>query len=157
MKKTILIPSLIILILPFFVQGETELLGQISKEHILLSFPKWKELAAAYNPNKDIIDKLRTIDKEIEIEIVLGTWCPDSEEHVSAFFKIIELVDNPLITTSYIGIPRKKEARQQYIQGKNIIRIPTFIIYFQKEEKGRIIETPTNSVEKDLLDIITSQ
>ncbi|MFB0564079.1 MAG: thioredoxin family protein [Candidatus Aminicenantaceae bacterium] len=154
MKTAILVLLISILMMPFFILGETELVGQLNKEAILQSFPEWQEVAASYDPNPEIIEKLHAITEEIKIEIVLGTWCPDSKEHVSAFFKVMELVDNPLISTIYIGIPRNKEARQQYIQGKNIMKVPTFIVYFHNEEKGRIIETPTNSVEKDLLDII---
>jgi hypothetical protein len=63
-------------------------------------------------------------------------------------------VDNPLISTTYIGIPRDKQARQEFIQGKNIEKLPTFIVTLDNQEKGRIIETPVKSVEEDLFDII---
>lgn len=136
------------------IYAKTDLVGPISKEDILENFPAWKEKAASYFPQQEIIEKLKSINYTIKIEIFLGTWCPDSKEHVSAYFKIMELTDNPLITTSYIGISKEKEARQPYIQGKNIIKVPTFIVYIDHEEKGRIIEHPSQSLEEDLLDII---
>ena len=37
---------------------------------------------------------------------------------------------------------------------KNIEKAPTFIVYINGQERGRIIETPQKSVEEDLIDII---
>ena len=64
------------------------------------------------------------------------------------------MTDNPMIQSSYVGIPKEIEARQPYIQGKDIIRIPTFIVTIDGEERGRIIEHPENSIEEDLVHII---
>lgn len=133
------------------------MVGPLSKEEILKNLPEWEEVVASYIPNPAIIAKLKSINKEVQVELFIGTWCPDCRRHVSAYFKILEMTDNPLIVTSYTGIPREREARQEFIQGKNIERVPTFIIYIDGQEKGRIIETPTKSVEEDLLDIIKKQ
>ncbi len=155
--KKIIIPFLCFILLPFIsVYGKLELLGPLSEEEILENFPDWREEAASYVPDQEVIEKLQSIPSEIKIEIFLGTWCPDSKRNVSAYFKIIDMVDNPLIITTYIGIPRDKDSRKPFIEGKNIIKIPTFIIFIDDEEKGRIIENPIKSVEEDLLDIINN-
>jgi thiol-disulfide isomerase/thioredoxin len=149
--------SLFVILLLFsfpYLRSEKDLTGPLCKKEILKNNPEWQELVASYNPKSEIIKKIKTINREIHIEIFMGCWCPDCRQHVSAYFKIMEMADNPFISTSYIGIPREKEARKEFIQGKNIVRIPTFIIYFQNQEVGRIIETPTKSVEEDLIDII---
>ena len=90
------------------VSAQTEMLGPLTKESILKGVPDWEAVAAAYNPKPEIIQKLKTIDQPIQIEVFLGTWCPDSKAHVSAYFKILEMTENPLIQTSYIGIPKEK-------------------------------------------------
>jgi len=140
--------------MPLSILSQKVLVGPLSKEEILKNLPEWKEVVASYIPNPAIIEKLKSINKEVQVELFIGTWCPDCRRHVSAYFKILEMTDNPLIVTSYSGIPREREARQEFIQGKNIERVPTFVIYIDGQEKGRIIETPTKSVEEDLLDII---
>jgi thiol-disulfide isomerase/thioredoxin len=140
--------------MPLSILSQKVLVGPLSKEEILKNLPEWQEVAASYIPNPAIIEKLNSINKEVQVELFIGTWCPDCRRHVSAYFKILEMTDNPLIVTSYTGIPREREARQEFIQGKSIERVPTFIIYIDGQEKGRIIETPTKSVEEDLLDII---
>ncbi len=154
MKKLLSLVVIFFLFSNLCLSNEKDLTGPLSKEDILQNIPDWQELVASYIPDSGIMEKIKTIHKDIQVEIFLGTWCPDCKRHVSAYFKIMEMADNPHISTSYVGVPREKEARKEFIQGKNIVRIPTFIIYFQNQEIGRIIETPVKSVEEDLIDII---
>jgi len=157
MKKIILPFLCIIFFLSISVYGTLELLGNLSKEEILENFPDWQVEVASYVPNLEVIEKLQSISSEIKIEIFLGTWCPDTKRNVSAYFQIMDMVDNPLFMTTYIGVPRDNDSRKPFIEGKNIIKVPTFIILINDEEKGRIIENPIKSVEEDLLDIINKQ
>ena len=153
MKKHLLTFFIAFLFLFTSSQAQVELLGELTKEEILEKLPDWQAVVASYTPKPEVIEKLKSINREIQIEVFLGTWCPDSKAHVSAYFKIMELVENPLLRTTYIGLPQEKQARQEFIEGKNIVRIPTFIVTMNNQEKGRIIETPVKSVEEDLLDI----
>ncbi len=144
----------LILFLSVSLYGRLELVGPLSRKDILQNLPDWEAEIASYVPNLEVIDKLRSIQSEIKIEIFLGTWCSDTKRNVSTYFKIMDMVDNPLLMTTYIGIPEDKDSRTPFIEGKNIIKVPTFIIYMHNQEKGRIIENPIKSVEEDLLDII---
>jgi hypothetical protein len=154
MKKIIGSFLCFILLLSISAYGTLELLGPLSKEEILENFPDWQVEVASYVPNMEVIEKLQAIPSEIKIEIFLGTWCSDTKRNVSAYFKIMDMVDNPLIMTTYIGIPEEDDPRKPFIEGKNIVKVPTFIVYIDNQEKGRIIEDPVKSVEEDLLDII---
>ncbi len=154
-KKNVFFILIIFLIsLQSSAGSNKELLGNLSKEEILENFPDWEELVSAYLPKAEVVQKLKAINHEIKVEVYLGTWCPDSKEHVSAYFKLMEVVENPFILTSYIGIPKTKEERKPYIEGKNIEKVPTFILYENNQEIGRIIEHPRKSVEEDFLEII---
>jgi hypothetical protein len=141
-----------------YTSANTELLGDLSKEDIIKKFPSWEERAAVYMPDLDSIAKLQSFNSlTVNIEVYLGTWCPDSVEHVSSFFKIMEMADNPRFLVTYTGIPRDKPAREAYIQGKVIQKVPTFILTTNGQEIGRIIEHPQKSVEEDLADILMPQ
>ena len=155
-KKILLFIFCMILLPPISDFAESELLGEISKEEILEHFPDWQEVVASYFPKPEVIEKLQSIDSFIRIEVFLGTWCPDSKEHVSSYFKILGMADNPNIITNYMGIPRKKESRQPYILEKNIEKVPTFIVYIDDQEIGRIIEHPSKSIEEDLINIVSN-
>jgi hypothetical protein len=47
-----------------------------------------------------------------------------------------------------------KQSPQHEEKGKNIIRVPTFIISEGMTEIGRIVESPKQSLEKDLMLIL---
>jgi hypothetical protein len=157
MKKRIFFLAFALFLSGKLLLGQVELLGELTQDEILRNLPDWQAAVASYSPNLDFITRLQAVNEEIQIEIFLGTWCPDSEQHVSAHFKIMDLVQNPLIRTTYIGIPRSQDDRQKYTQGKNIERIPTFIVTIKGQEAGRIVETPRTSVEEDLWKIIQAR
>ena len=143
------------LILVMGLSGQTEMLGPLTREAILKGCPDWEAVAAAYNPKSQCLQKLKAIQEPVRVEVYLGTWCSDSRNHVSAYFKVLEMADNPLIQTIYTGIPQAKAARLKYLPpAKNIEKLPTFLIYKDGKELGRIIETPVQSVEEDLLAIL---
>jgi len=144
----------LVLFLFLFSYADVELVGNLTRERILEKCPGWKDEITSYSPDQEVIEKLQSIDHEVIIEVYLGTWCPDSVRNVSAYFKIMDMVDNSHLTTKYVGLPRDKDARKPYIKGKNIVKIPTFIVFINNQEKGRIIENPTQSVEEDLFEII---
>ena len=134
--------------------AQVELMGPLTPEKILQEIPEWKPFVDGYSPRLDIINRLQAVSEEVRIEIFLGTWCPDCRQHVSAYIKIMDMVQSPMIRTAYTGVPRNREARGPYIEGRNIERLPTFIIILRGQEIGRIIETPSKSVEEDLWEIL---
>jgi hypothetical protein len=154
MKKIAFVSSLFILLFTLLVFGNTELVGPLSREDILDNHPDWEGIIASYVPDPVALEEFKSLSFPITVEVVFGVWCSDSKEHVSAYFKIIELADNPVLISLFIGIPREKESREPFIKGKNIEKVPTFIVFQDGQEKGRIIEHPQKSIEEDLLEII---
>jgi hypothetical protein len=136
------------------ILGQADLTGPLVREQILQDKPDWQEVIASYTPAAAAIEQLKALSRPVHVEVFLGTWCSDSKAQVSAFFKVLDRTDSPLITISCIGVPQKKEDRSPFIAGKDIQKIPTFIVTVDGLEKGRIIETPLKSIEQDLLDIL---
>jgi thiol-disulfide isomerase/thioredoxin len=151
--KNLLFPFSCLLLLSA-LRGQQEIMGPVTPEDLSLKFPEWQAVAAAYAPRPEAVDRLRAVTCEVIVEVVLGTWCSDSKSHVSKFLKVLEVTDNPLIRATYIGVPKDKTKRSPYLQGRDIVKIPTFLIYVDGVEKGRIIESPVKTVEQDLADII---
>jgi hypothetical protein len=134
--------------------GPQEITGPMTPEDIFQKCPGWQAVAAAYAPAPEAVDRLRGVSREVLVEVVLGTWCSDSKAHVSEFLKVLELADNPLIRAEYIAVPEDKAKRSPDLQDKGIVKIPTFIIYVDGVEKGRIVEVPLKTVEDDLAGLI---
>jgi len=154
-KPSFAVPVILICLalLPCLGAGE-EVLGPVSRETILDKIPAWVDLVAAYQPAPEAVDKLRGLGREVVIEVYFGSWCSDSMAHVSAFFKVLDLADTPLLRAGYFGVPEAKDKRAPYTGGRKIDKLPTFVVMVDGREAGRIIETPKKSVEEDLVRIL---
>jgi len=107
-----------------------------------------------YKPDESYIKKLSTKLNDVEITIVLGTWCSDSQREVPRFYKVLNDAGYNDKRVKVIAVDKSKEAIVVDISNLNIERVPTFIIYKNDVEIGRIIETPKNSLERNLWKII---
>jgi thiol-disulfide isomerase/thioredoxin len=109
-----------------------------------------------YKFDPDIVNTLKTtISQDITIKIVMGTWCPDSRREVPRFMRILNAIDFPVDRVQFIGVDNAKKSPVENYESLDIIRVPTFIIYKNNIEKGRIIENPTTSLEQDMVNILT--
>jgi len=107
-----------------------------------------------YKPANKYIDKLRPKLDDVEITIVLGTWCSDSQREVPRFYKVLNEAGYNDKRVKVIAVDKTKAAIVVDISNLNIEKVPTFIIYKDDVEIGRIIETPKKSLEKDLWKIV---
>jgi tetratricopeptide (TPR) repeat protein len=107
-----------------------------------------------YTPDERAVSFLKAVKTPTVIEVFLGTWCPDSEKHVPKMIGLLEKVANPLINARYIGVDRKMTTPSGREKGRNITKVPTFIVYQGDKEIGRIVETPKTTLENDLVEIL---
>jgi thiol-disulfide isomerase/thioredoxin len=109
-----------------------------------------------YMPKSEAVNKLLDLSKdEIKIKVVMGIWCPDSRREVPRFMKVLDGWQFPATRITFIGVDdAKKSPVGEYI-GLGIVRVPTFIVYKNNVEAGRIIENPVTSLEQDLVNILT--
>jgi hypothetical protein len=109
-----------------------------------------------YQLNTDALNKLLDINKEtLTIKIIMGTWCPDSRREVPRFMRILDIWQFPLSQITFIGVDNAKLSPVGGFDKLDIQRVPTFIIYKNNNEAGRIIENPTTSLEQDMVNILT--
>ncbi len=165
--------SLVILILVFMIScggqqinetefseeaGDNILIGQVNLAGFKMSpFNEWfDEEYLAYQQNDSV---LLTINKDdfinhVKITIVLGSWCSDSRREVPRFYKILEFMEFDLDNLSVICVNTNKTAEGTNVNQLDIQKVPTFIFYKEGLELGRIIETPKESLEKDMAEIL---
>lgn len=89
-----------------------------------------------------------------EITIVMGTWCSDSRREIPRFYKILDKLEYDEDKLTLITINRQKNAGDIEIGHLNVELVPTLIFYENGIEKGRIIESPKKSLEKDMIKIL---
>jgi thiol-disulfide isomerase/thioredoxin len=126
--------------------------GQLKSEtHSVWFYKGYDE----YQPNQEAIKSLTEYGKEgFSIKIVMGTWCPDSRREVPRFMKVLDAWNFPTGSVTFIGVDNEKRSPIGGYEGLDILRVPTFIIYKNNLEAGRIIENPVTSLEQDMVNIL---
>ncbi len=136
-----------------------DLVGQIDKSYLLQEpYLTWYEKNySSYSPNQNSIDELRKALNEHQIKGFIGTWCHDSQRETPRLFKILEKTNYDLNNLNLIALDQSKKTPELLEKGFDIQRTPTFIFYKNGIEIGRIVEHPRESLEKDMLKIISGQ
>jgi tetratricopeptide (TPR) repeat protein len=143
--------------------GQTILAGKASLS--ALQMPNYKgwfdDSYKKYTIDATSTQQLKPLLQNKRMEIFLGTWCGDSRREVPRMLKVLQTAGMDTTQLTLIFVDNSSHAYKQSPQheekGKNIHHVPSFIIYDEKKEIGRIIETPVVSLEKDLLAILQQQ
>ena len=143
-----------------FSEQSTWLLGYFTKDR--MTRPPHSEWYLkgyeGYQWDEGAVNKLTVISKDgLTIKIILGSWCPDSRREVPRFMKILDLWQFPPEKVTLIGVDNEKLSPVGEYEKLDIQRVPTFILYKNNIETGRIIEVPVTSLEQDIVNILTKE
>ena len=122
-------------------------------------FKEWYQREyAAYVPDAVVKDSLRSLAGGYRYELFFGTWCGDSRREVPRIMKLMDQLQVKASAITIIGVGNRdtlyKQSPAHEESGKHIYRVPTLNIYKNGKEVGRITETPVQSWEKDMMEIM---
>jgi len=135
------------------------LTGNVDKNAFMQgSFSSWfNSTYEAYQPDQASIDGLKVALEGVEIRAYMGTWCGDSKRETPQFYNILDAAGYDLENVTMITVDRSKKQPVNLVSGYDLMRVPTFIFYRNGTEIGRYVERPRESLEKDMLKIVTGQ
>ncbi|WP_457610022.1 thioredoxin family protein [Lutibacter sp.] len=110
-----------------------------------------------YKTNKEIINTLKPLLKDITIKAFMGTWCSDSQEQTPAFYKILDETGFNYKNLELVAVNRDRETPDNLQKGFDIERVPTLIFYKEGKEIGRFVEYPRETIEADILKIVSGK
>jgi thiol-disulfide isomerase/thioredoxin len=136
--------------------GKQILIGEITRDAFKdTSFSWWFNAEYdIYNPDKQVLDSISQKLNDVNITIVLGTWCSDSRREVPRFFKILDSLGYSSGKVKMIAVDRDKEDLNGEVDSLSIELVPTFIFYREGKEIGSIEESPRETLEKDFNKIV---
>ena len=114
----------------------------------------WNSEYNMYEVDSTAAEELKVKLEDVDIKIVMGTWCSDSRTEVPHFYKILDEINYLKEKVTLINVNRDKQGLENEVEGLEVNFVPTFIFYKAGEEIGRIIEMPYETLEKDMLEII---
>lgn len=110
-----------------------------------------------YETDKEVIEQLKGEINNYTIKGFMGTWCGDSKRETPRFYKILDETDFNQDYFELIAVGRNKKTPDNLQEGYDLLRVPTFIFFKDGKEVGRYVEYPRETIEKDILKIISGE
>jgi tetratricopeptide (TPR) repeat protein len=122
-------------------------------------FAEWFDRQySQYQPAEEAVRTLRAPLSVISMEVYFGTWCGDSRRQVPRLLRILDRAgfdERRLLMVGLSDRPMEFKKSPGNSEAKRLIhRTPTIVVLREGAEIGRIVETPTTSLEADLLAIL---
>ena len=143
--------------------GKPMLLGANNRASLLQApFSEWFEKNYnSYAVNDTLCTEIRPMMANKKMVMYLGTWCGDSKREVPRMLKMLDAADVTKSQVKLVMLDNKdstyKQSPGHEEKGLNIHRVPTFILYENDTEIGRIVESPVVTLEKDLASILKKE
>ena len=99
--------------------------------------------------------KIQPLLRDITLKAFIGTWCEDSQREIPAFYKTLEMAGYNPKNLQLITVSRDKDTPEGLENNFDITYVPTFIFYKDKKELGRIVESTRETLEEDILTILS--
>nr|WP_297789059.1 thioredoxin family protein [uncultured Allomuricauda sp.] len=140
--------------------GRQLLVGQINLEGLQSQpYGNWFQMGYKnYQPDETMVAIFKEKLSEYNIKLFLGTWCGDSKRECPRFIKILEAADFPMEQLEIIALDYRKGYYKTSPTGEekglNIIKVPTIIFFKNGKEVNRIVESPLETLEEDIAQIV---
>ncbi|MBI5472541.1 MAG: thioredoxin family protein [Ignavibacteriae bacterium] len=133
-------------------QSEKMALGWLTRaDFVNHDYPKFQENYDSASISPDFVEMIKSFNADIDVIVVLGTWCGDSKRQVPRFLKIVDQVGIPQNRIRYYGVDRTKKSADGVADQYQIEKVPTFIFFHAGREIGRIIEGPRTTMEEEMM------
>ena len=166
MKRITITVVLTITIVNLFAQTDSSEVLQVADTNIIVGECDRSDLQTgefgnhffeeyrSYQADGELSESIKNKIFSCSITIVLATWCHDSQLQVPRFIKILDNIDYNTNYLKIICVDKEKKAGDIDISMLDIEKVPTFIFYKEDKEVGRIIETPSETLEIDTFNIL---
>lgn len=138
-------------------ENENSLVGKVGRGLLSKEYPWFKTGYESYNSalNTDII-YLKGYNKRVTFVVFGGAWCDDTRVLLPKFYRVLDEAQYPASAVKLYLVDRQKKTLKGEADKSGITNVPTFIIYRDGKEVGRIVETVKKSIEKDIKDILVN-
>ncbi|MEW6999391.1 thioredoxin family protein [Colwelliaceae bacterium BS250] len=128
--------------------------GVVSKQTLLENYQSFTESYDTYQVSAEERQAIAQLPQALTIKVFFGTWCHDSEREVPRLLKAFNKHANSI---ELIALDYNKSEPLGVADKAKIKFTPTFVIYNNNIEIGRIIERPQISLAEDILELYSLQ
>ncbi|MFA6150583.1 MAG: thioredoxin family protein [Chitinophagaceae bacterium] len=110
--------------------------------------------SGAYNPDPAVTEELKKALPACQLVIFMGTWCEDTQNLLPKLYKTM-MLSRSYTNYKMYALDRSKKSKDNEQDPFKVTLVPTIIIMKDGVELGRIVEAPKQSIETDLLAIVS--
>mgnify|MGYP001791702919 CR=1 FL=1 len=140
-------------------KNEKILVGKIDRSQLLdkRTFPWFQTNYTNYNSavNTDIL-YLKAFNQRVTFVVFAGTWCDDTQNLLPKFYRVIDEARFQATAVTLYAVDRNKKSLKGEAETNQITNVPTFIVYKDGKEIGRIVESVKKSIELDLKEMLVA-
>jgi hypothetical protein len=130
--------------------------GETDEQTMMQEFPAFRAILDAGKVNQDAAMTIAGAS-DVSIDIYLGTWCGDSKRELAQWLAARNAADSekgPKVR--YVAVDRGMSAGDVELPD-DLTNVPTFYVYRDGKELGRVVETAVESIEVDVADLISGK
>jgi thiol-disulfide isomerase/thioredoxin len=116
--------------------------------------PELRANMGLYNPDREVLEKIKENIEDVEIKLFTADWCPDCRIQLPRFFSVLLALSDDDFALEILEVNRSKHDESGLAEIMGVMAIPTFIFLKDGKELGRIIEKPKGRMEGDILEIL---
>lgn len=140
----------------------TQLMAQSPNERILMgsittdslkrdTSLHWLHDASAYQAKQVVVDKLKQHNSKLFIQVFCGSWCEDTQRELPKFLNVADAAG---LKYSFYFLDRNKQSIAGEEKKYNILFVPTFIVFYEDKEIGRVIEMAPKGIENHIAEML---
>lgn len=143
---------------PILIRAHPGLTGEMTIEKLWETVPVWRAEMENYQPSAEAVAAIKASDKDANVTLIYGTWCPDSKNYMPRLIKALQAAGNTHVHLKLIGVDNQFHEPVDTVQPRAITNVPTVIVERDGREIGRIVETPAaKTIEEDLAAILSGK
>lgn len=109
---------------------------------------------AGYSVDTASVSAIDTLFSGCHAEIIMGTWCGDSKHQIPRLMKIFDEANIDSTQYELHGVDRAMKSPDLCGEKYAVKFVPTIVFTKEGKEIGRIVEMPTETLEKDIVKIL---
>ncbi len=127
--------------------------GWISPADLQAGWPGFRDQLPV-PAGSEALANLQAIEQDVEIVAFFGTWCHDSYREIPRMLYLLEEAGNAHLSLRLYALNQQKQDAEGLAGEFAIERTPTFVVRIDDQEVGRIVESPRDSLARDLVAIL---
>ncbi|TWX72820.1 thioredoxin family protein [Colwellia sp. C1TZA3] len=152
MKKFVATLLSIMLVISGCANSQVEeapmVIGEISQQQLMANHKFFQQSYQLSQLSELEVVAINRWPKDLHVDVYFGSWCHDSVREVPRFLKIV--AQSPTLSNRLIALDYAKLEPSGSAKSHDIKYTPTFIVYQNDKEIGRIIERPKVSLTADI-------